>query len=314
MNGIPAKEIDIIENSISDALEMLVDYNEDTVSSPKQVESLSWLLNKSDELQVLRKSTALEPIRTIHHFACTGGTLVAKCLASMPNTQLISEVDPLSTLHIQSGKPRFSPTDIISLLNFSVRPLSQKVFTEIFVSGIEALHNAMQRDGQYLILRDHTHSHFCTEQFLSERLTFRAIMRERFSLCSAITVRHPLDSFISLKNNGWIHFEPATLEEYSIRYLCFLKEYNNVPLIKYENFVRSPQKTMKSLCEILCLPYDSSFTETFNLIKLTGDSGRKSEEISERPRREIPAILYEEALESPAFNKLCELMNYEPHS
>ena len=61
-----------------------------------------------------------EPIRTIHHFACTGGTLISKCIATMPNTQMLSEVDPLSTM-LQSKKPKFALTDIIILMQQSTR-------------------------------------------------------------------------------------------------------------------------------------------------------------------------------------------------
>lgn len=53
-----------------------------------------------------------EQIRTIHHFACTGGTLIAKCLASMPNTQFISEIEPHSNM---TSKAKFTPTNFIEL-------------------------------------------------------------------------------------------------------------------------------------------------------------------------------------------------------
>ena len=33
-------------------------------------------------------------LRTIHHLACTGGTVISKCLAAMPDVALISEVNP----------------------------------------------------------------------------------------------------------------------------------------------------------------------------------------------------------------------------
>ena len=35
-------------------------------------------------------------LRSIHHLACTGGTLISKCIASMPDVALISEVNPMN--------------------------------------------------------------------------------------------------------------------------------------------------------------------------------------------------------------------------
>ena len=35
-------------------------------------------------------------LRTIHHFACTGGTVISKCLAALPQVMLISEINPIN--------------------------------------------------------------------------------------------------------------------------------------------------------------------------------------------------------------------------
>ena len=35
-------------------------------------------------------------IHTVHHLACTGGTVISKCLAAMPKVALVSEVNPLN--------------------------------------------------------------------------------------------------------------------------------------------------------------------------------------------------------------------------
>lgn len=62
---------------------------------------------------------AVSPIRTIHHMACTGGTVFSKCLAVMPNVALLSEVNPLN----RYGSA-FEPTNPLLLLERSYRPLT----------------------------------------------------------------------------------------------------------------------------------------------------------------------------------------------
>jgi len=39
-------------------------------------------------------------IHTLHHLACTGGTVLSKCLAAMPRVALVSEVNPLNRLGV----------------------------------------------------------------------------------------------------------------------------------------------------------------------------------------------------------------------
>ena len=54
-------------------------------------------------------------IRLIHHFACSGGTLVSKCLSVMPNVFLLSEVHPHSDLQ----KDKETPTVSFGLISSS---------------------------------------------------------------------------------------------------------------------------------------------------------------------------------------------------
>ena len=101
-----------------------------------------------------------EPIRTVHHFACTGGSLISKCIAAMPNTQLLSEVDPLSTLQ-QSKNRQFAPNNIITLMQQSTRGVNFDLIIDLFLNNLKTIYSDTVRIGQRLILRDHAHSHFC---------------------------------------------------------------------------------------------------------------------------------------------------------
>jgi hypothetical protein len=46
-------------------------------------------------------------IRVIHHLACSGGTLISKCISAMPNVYLLSEAHPFSDLHLGRETPIF---------------------------------------------------------------------------------------------------------------------------------------------------------------------------------------------------------------
>ena len=103
-----------------------------------------------------------EPVRTVHHFACTGGTLICKCIAAMPNVQLLSEVDPLSTMQHHPGqRPRFAPTDMAAQLRQSSRGVREDLLIELFHHELRLVHADAAENGQRLVVRDHAHGHFC---------------------------------------------------------------------------------------------------------------------------------------------------------
>jgi hypothetical protein len=250
-----------------------------------------------------------EPVRTVHHFACSGGTLICKCIAAMPNTQLLSEVDPLSPM--TDSHPRFAPTDMLTLVRQSSRGASQKLILDLFMGDIALLLERTASVGQRLVLRDHAHSHFCTGAAVPVRPTLREIVAERFPVLSVVTVRHPLESFLSLRQNQWLYFSPKTFDEYCGRYLAFLQAHDGVPVIRYEDFVADPLPVMRQLCTQLEIPFSDRFPGLFNVFRMSGDSGRGGNVIESRPRRPLDEALAGEARESPRFRQLRALLGYD---
>jgi len=163
-------------------------------------------------------TTNAEPIRTIHHLSCTGGTLLTKCLAAMPNVKVMNEVDPISTMNFKPDKPAFSPTDIISLTKQGLLKLDNEVLIRLFLQNLDIIHAETVAKGYRLLLRDHTHGHFLTGPEIRKRPTMLFLVRSCFKTKSLVTVRDPVDSFLSLEAHGWFHFEPKTFDEYCRRY------------------------------------------------------------------------------------------------
>lgn len=272
-------------------------------------EPLPSLLEQCKQLVSEAAAMEPEPIRTVHHFACTGGTLIAKCLASMPNTQVLSEVDPLSELgHSTRGK--FLPTDLVGLVRSGTREVDDALLVDIFLRGLGAVYDDAQRKGIRLILRDHAHSRFCFGGDVQDRPSLREIVARDFNVRSVVTVRHPLDSYLSLRNNDWLHFQPNSLDEYSRRYHRFLDHYKNLTLYRYEDFIADPKAVLKEIANTLELSFDESFHEVFSVHQLSGDSGRKGSTISARPRHAVPQELNKDLEQSDTYVSLCGRLNY----
>lgn len=260
--------------------------------------------------QDIRSARAAQPapvLRTLHHFACSGGTVISKHLAAMPNTRLLSEVDPLSPLTM----PGFKPSDLASLYREAGRPASDAVVEELFSASLASLSAQTRARGERLILRDHCHSYFCNGAHVATRTSMRDLLRPRYTLKSAVTVRHPLDSYLSLINNGWLQFTPDTLEEYAIRYMAFLDHYADWPLLKYEDFVADPDAMIGQLCTHLALPYVPEAAQLAGAIQLTGDSGRSGAKVTPRPRRSMPDAVEQMRRTSPSYAALCARLDYQ---
>jgi len=133
------------------------------------------LLERCEQYIAADRQPRQEPIRLIHHFACTGGTLIAKCVASMPNTQVLSEVEPHSPIP-QQRRSKFTPTDLIGLLRSSSRGSDSGLESRLFIVGMEALHEDCIAKGLRLVLRDHAHSSYCTGPAVSAAPNLRRLV------------------------------------------------------------------------------------------------------------------------------------------
>ena len=181
----------------------------------------------------------------------------------------------------------------------------------MFNAAVEALREDMQAQGRILVLRDHAHSQFCTRLDSDARATLRDILTEGGqAVLSVLSVRHPLDSFLSLDSNEWRTFAPFTLEGYAERYQSFLGRYTNLRIFRYEDFIADPDATLSEMCAALDLPFLPGAESLLKVVKMSGDSGRSSARITARPRRPVPDGIAKQAKCSPAYHRLCETLGY----
>jgi hypothetical protein len=246
-------------------------------------------------------------LRTIHHLACTGGTVISKCLAAMPDVALISEVNPFNRYGSE-----FQPTNPLLLLEKSYRTLSTDEIIEDFARQVAHAYQICQLDDVDLIIRDHSHTDFCMGNEPLMQCPIANCLSGDYELLSVITVRHPLDSFLGMLAQGWENqFSPSTLDEYSQRYLAFLNCYDSLPMLRYEDFCNQPVAFMKNLCDIMQIGYLTGFLGEFGKFALAGDSGRKGmDTIEVRPRRPVPEQVQTEIESSHQYSELLRRLGY----
>lgn len=279
------------------------------ISNDVSNQEVSSLLEQCERIVLQNK---VKPkLRIIHHLACSGGTLISKCIAALPNVYLISEAHPHSKLHMQTQKAQYRPTDIISLSRYANVPDSEKLAEQVFLSDIQILRNHVDDKGGVIVLRDHSHVDFCVSDEFVDKPSLMKLLSAQFEIIPIVTVRHPIDSYLSLLNNGWVHFEPKTFDEYCRRYLAFISHFKSTQIMKYETFVKRPVSEMKRLSSKLDLPFTDSFMETFPAFTVTGDSGRGGEQIAVRERRPVSEDLIDEINKSKYFAQLIKKLKYK---
>jgi hypothetical protein len=298
---------------IDASLSLLESVPEGRARAPATKRGLPDLL---DRCQALVGAAADEPrpvMRTVHHLSCTGGTLFAKCLAAMPNVLLLNEVDPLSKIRFSEERPEFTPTDTIALVRQGDPRISEDVLVGMFLADMDYLGREEARGGRAVVLRDHSHSHFLFGDDVPARSTLREMLLDRFEVRSVLTVRDPIDSYLSMSGLGWHNlFSPSSLDEYCRRYEIFLDRYAGIEIVRYEDFVADSKGVMSRVCATLDLTYSDEFTDLFGVMRFSGDSGRSSNTIGSRSRRTIPTEIADMAKASHHYRRLAEILHYEP--
>lgn len=253
--------------------------------------------------------------RTIHHQAATGGTLISKCLASMHKVRLLSEVNPLGPF---TGPIHFEPTNILSQYVKQYGRPGKELLYRHFAEQLKIINEMLSNSNISLIMRDHNHNEYMSAV---EKVDRKPLLKSIEFYCkhfqtecpikSIVTVRHPIDSFMGCYKKGWTKKISNDVETYASRYLTFLDDFSDLSIFKYESFCEDPSLVMNEMCDELDINFDSTFIEKFSDIRLTGDSGRTSNKIEIRRRRDVPNEIMIEMKNSKGFKSLCEKLNYD---
>ncbi|CAH1552854.1 hypothetical protein [Vibrio rotiferianus] len=222
-------------------------------------------------------------IRIIHHLACSGGTLISKCISAMPNVYLLSEVHPTQFAKNEIENICFSPTNIPLQSFYAGVPDIEKLCEKLFLSNVKLVHEHCEKIGADLVLRDHSHSDFTSDNAIYRTSKIIDVLSQEFDIISLVTLRDPAESFSSLQRNAWVRFEPASFEEYCKRVFAFLSYFNTSQIFTYESFVENPSVRMATMCEALDIKFNDCFEYIFDCAKVTGDSGRGGSIIERRP-------------------------------
>ncbi|MFM7086189.1 MAG: sulfotransferase [Cyanobium sp.] len=254
-------------------------------------------------------------LRVLHHWACSGGTLISRCLACLPGVVFLNELHPLAHLRLLRDPldRLYSPTDICRQLSLSHNGSDPSLVMAAFTGALSALLLKTSQQGKTLVVRSHDYIDFFVGALPLSGFSVHRAMRDCASLLSVLTLRHPLDCWLSLLQTEWYRqISQYSLDEFCRRCLLMLDAAADMPCIYYENFVADPPANLATLCRHLALEPDPQVLLDCHRIQISGDSGRRSCVIEPRPRRAVSGPLHDEISRSQHYDQLCARLGYQP--
>lgn len=256
-------------------------------------------------------------IRVLRHMARSGGTVISKCLAVMDSVALLSEIHPLGLKQFNPVRQAMDWHGLVTMAD--VKRWQKQRPPMPFDRAIGELETRARERGSLLVLREWSHLDTIGRPFCKP--TFRFLMGEalapRFEVAQAVTVRHPVDQYLSQARLEALR--GMTAGEYLRGCRVFAEWAAAEGFVRYEDFTRDPDAALTKICARLRVPFDAGYRERWpSYTKITGDTAKENTgrgasvpEIRPLPRREAPAGLLDEFRKHDDYRRTLELLGYE---
>jgi hypothetical protein len=272
----------------------------------------------------------MRSLALLHGLARCGGTVISRCLASMDNVVLLSEIHPLGPSFINARSPgagmRFNAVaQAAAWYPFLFKTgdedwIKQQAQADNSVEHLEAIAQRVNEKGMHLVVRTWPNMDFFSDPFgqqPSYRLQQRDDMARVFDIHEAFIQRHPITQYLSMINTG-VAFarlkEPAGARGYLKGYRKFAELAARSKYIKYEDFIRAAQPAMTTLTHYLRVPYDAQFVNKWNQYnQITGDTKRMaSDAIRKVNDYRLDPAMQRLFLDSEDYQTAIGLLDYPP--
>jgi hypothetical protein len=210
-------------------------------------------------------------VAVFYSFARSGGTLINRCLGSIPGNLVLSEVNP----HGAGVPVAVQARDWLGL----VPPSESAAFSaQPYGLQITALAESAARQGAHLVIRDWSalnfvrgiyFDYFCPSMVLEQPLYLE---RHGVRARGAVIVRRAAAVYGSLTRT-FEHLRDMPAADFGRCYLAYARAVSGLPRISFERFCASPPAELQRLCQSLGVAYDDAFVTRFaSFDRCTGDT------------------------------------------
>ena len=175
---------------------------------------LSWFMS-------LTKDQSYQPkpkLWVLHNMPRSGGTLLSKCLGSMSGHILLSEIHP-DAQHAMSFNALHQAQQWHGLLpNLDWQKTS-------FIESVIKIEKAVSNKNKRLILRDWSHVDYLGPPVTEQPKMMSGLLNalsDHFEVVSIQLVRHPLDTWLSLRRLSLIKKHRIEWPQFLAAYRCYI--------------------------------------------------------------------------------------------
>lgn len=211
-------------------------------------------------------------LSVFYAFARSGGTLINRCLSSIQDNLVLSEVNPHGSL----VSLEYQASQWLNLISDQEKP----TFADLnYCQKIDWLRQRAPQQA-HLIIRDWPVINFLDVQTpLSALLRPSFILEQEFYLNhgqlghrAIVISRQAADIYESLKRT-FPHFSGLGIGDFGKCYLKYAQSVAGYKTFQYEKFCQKPEYVLKQICSELSVNYDENFLNKFyEFDRCTGDN------------------------------------------
>jgi hypothetical protein len=191
------------------------------------------------------------PVVLMMCYARSGGTLLNRCLGSLPNTVVVSEVSPIAG----GGSTRYPRTVQEQAKAWYDIELAHADFT----TSVCELNDVCARSNRRLIVREWTYAAYAACEANENTPPYKLVSLEALSAkCSVVSF-----AFIRDAVDVWISLGAPNIDEFSGQYLRYAESLvrSRIRTFKYEGLCLDPDVMMAEICSHCGLEFSRSFRE-----------------------------------------------------
>jgi hypothetical protein len=244
-------------------------------------------------------------------FARSGGTVLNKCLGSLPDVLMLSEVNPLG-----GGWGLDLEQSATSVKAQAKEWYQIALRSDDYLEGILELEKICLQDGKNLVIRDWTYINYFPDQANDyhppEKLLAYDSLNPHCDLIPFVFVRDSIDV--------WISRGLPSAKSFFKHYLNYIEDVVEFPSYKYEDFCEKPGQVIREICHQTGLPYDESWKNYQDYQNVHGDvqtnilsRGRRMGGINPLPRKLISPNKIKEVNQNSDMKKANQHHSYPEH-
>lgn len=246
------------------------------------------------------------------NYARSGGTLLNKCLASLPNVVMLSEINPLGC---GSGYDINNPTS--SIKNQVKNWYNIDLKDANFKNQIKELYDYCKKNDKVLIIRDWSFVNFSN----FEKYNYNNPPKKFLILEELQEYDLKIFGFVRNSIDIWLSRGCPDIKIFFSEYTTYINSLleTGCPIFKYEDFVNSPKKQLELICQKIGVDYVDVFETCLDYEKVNGDvqnkknsRGIKQGEIKLLPRKQINSEKIAELNKCEKMKKINIKFNYTP--